>query len=312
MSSNKDNTLPHKSVMLHELLASLAPKDNEVYIDCTFGAGGHSTAILKTSNCIVYGIDRDKTVEKFTNKLKEEFPKRFHFINGKFGNLENLLKQQNIGKVDGIILDLGVSSMQLDEGPRGFSFQKKARLDMRMGSGTLNAYDVVNKSQESHLADILYNYGDEVKARQIAKAIIEKRKKKPIETTTELASIVREFYPKASKTKIDPATKTFQAIRIFVNDELEELTKVLNASINVLKKGGRLVVITFHSLEDKIVKDFMRRESGYSERKISKYKEKTETFNFTLGVKKAIAPSDEEILDNIRSRSAKLRYVIKN
>jgi len=311
---------PHQPVMLAEVLSSLSPKENGVYVDCTLGAGGYTRSILNSANCKVYGIDRDESVREYADRLIKEFGDRFTFLLGRFSEIEALLREKEVEKVDGIVMDLGVSSMQLDRGERGFSFGKEARLDMRMGDTEMDAYDVVNSMEEERLADVIYNYGDEVKSRQIAKKICEVRKEKPIETTTELAEIVRSFYPqrkgfggKGGKAKIDPATKTFQAIRIYINDELNELRKALHASKNLLKAGGRLVVVTFHSLEDKIVKQFMRDESGYENRKVDKYKkEEGNGFCFTLGAKKAIKPSDEEIKNNVRSRSARLRFVIKN
>jgi 16S rRNA (cytosine1402-N4)-methyltransferase len=317
---------PHQPVMLAEVLSSLSPKENGVYVDCTLGAGGYTRSILNSVNCKVYGIDRDENVREYVDRLVEEFGLiseggRFEFLLGRFSEIERLLKEKGVEKVDGIVMDLGVSSMQLDRSERGFSFTKEARLDMRMGDAEMDAYDVVNSMEERQLADVIFNYGDEVKARQIAKKICEVRKKKPIETTIELADIVRNFYPqgkdskgKIVKMKIDPATKTFQAIRIYINDELNELRKALYASKNLLRSDGRLVVVTFHSLEDKIVKQFMRDESGYEDRGVNKYKKEGigSDFCFTLGTKKAIKPSDEEVGNNVRSRSAKLRFAIKN
>lgn len=321
--------IPHQPVMLAEVLGSMSPKDGEVYVDCTLGAGGYSRSLLESAKCKVYGIDRDESVKEYADELIEEFGAigdvefnggaggRFEFINGRFAEIERLLGERSVEGVDGIVMDLGVSSMQFDRGERGFSFNKEAKLDMRMGDGEVSAYDVVNLMEETELADVIYNYGDEVKSRQIAKKICELRKKKPIETTIELADIVRGFYSrrKGGKMKIDPATKTFQAIRIYINDELNELRKALHASKKLLKSGGRLVVVTFHSLEDRIVKQFMRDESGYENRKVDKYKKddgEGNKFCFTLGVKKVIKPSEEEVRSNVRSRSAKLRFVIKN
>jgi len=297
---------PHKPVMLNEVLKFLEPKDNEVYVDCTFGAGGYTTKILESANCKVIGLDRDTTVKKYADKIKEEFAKRFEFINCLFGDADKFLKE----KVDGIILDLGVSSMQLDQTERGFSFNKDAALDMRMGSSELTAFDIVNSYSEKELADIIYKYGDEVKSRQIAKEVASLRKNKAIETTVELADIVRSVFPK-KKYRIDPATKTFQAIRIFINNELGELEKVLEASKILLKKNGRLIVVSFHSLEDKIVKEFLKNESGAKEGKINKYKVQKKNYCFQILTKKIVEPTDLEVKENLRSRSAKLRAAIK-
>ena len=300
--------------MLDEVLQHLAPQDNQIFLDCTFGAGGYTSAILDEKKCTVYALDRDPSVTPTAEKFKEKYGDRFHFLAGNFGDMEKLVEKSNLGeKFDGIVFDLGVSSMQLDERERGFSFSKEAPLDMRMGQSGLSAYDVVNTYPEEEIADIIYKYGDERKSRSIAKRIVELRAEKPIETTIELAEIAQRFYKKYNN-RIDPATKTFQAIRIFVNDELNELKSGLESAKKLLKPGGRLVVVTFHSLEDKIVKTFFREQSGYFDRAVSKYapapKEKEQAF--TLEVKKVVAPSDEEIKANPRARSAKLRVIIKN
>lgn len=300
---NFENHIP---VMLNEVLNYLKPKDNEIFIDCTFGAGGYTRSILETAKCKVLAIDRDPSVKKFSDKVKSEFKDRFEFYNMKYSEIEDMLNGE---MVDGIVLDIGVSSMQIDETDRGFSFQKNARLDMRMGDGGVSAYDLINGSKEKELADIIYNFGDEVKSRHIAKRIIEKRQIKPIETTFELADIVRYFY-KGQKGTIDPATKTFQAIRIAINDELNELRKILELSKKVLKVGGRLVVVTFHSLEDRIVKEFVKNNTSKGEKK-DKYSSSVKDVEFELLTKKAVAPSSEEIEQNIRSRSAKLRALVK-
>ncbi|HSQ98274.1 MAG TPA: 16S rRNA (cytosine(1402)-N(4))-methyltransferase RsmH [Rickettsiales bacterium] len=300
---NFENHIP---VMLKEVLQYLNPKSNELYADCTFGAGGYTEAILKQANCSVIGLDRDSSVQEFANKIKKDFQNRFEFYNVKFSDIENIL---NGRKLDGMVLDIGVSSMQIDNADRGFSFQKDSKLDMRMGNNSLSAYDIVNNSNEQELANIIYNYGDEVKSRHIAKKIIEKRKEKPIETTFELADIVRYFYPKREG-KIDPATKTFQAIRIAVNDELSELKKILELSKKILNKNGRLVVVSFHSLEDEIVKGFVKKETNKGIKK-DKYSKDKNTYNFNLLTKKVVVPTEEEVRKNVRARSAKLRALQK-
>ncbi|MDR2526503.1 MAG: 16S rRNA (cytosine(1402)-N(4))-methyltransferase RsmH [Rickettsiales bacterium] len=288
------SNISHNPVLLNEVLHFLEPQDDKIYLDCTFGAGGYTNAILNSAKCEVIGIDRDVTTKKFADEIKND---RFTYFNMKFSEIDKLNKS-----FDGIALDIGVSSMQVDNAERGFSFKKEAKLDMRMGQNILSAHDIVNITGESNLSDILYRYGDEVRARKIAKEIVKNR---PINTTFELVNIVKKFYP--IKNKIDPSTKTFQAIRIAVNDELNELKKVLELSKILLNPHGRLVVVSFHSLEDKIVKDFMN--SLVDKTKNDKYKVKEEKFK--LLTKKPIVPSKEEIDNNIRSRSAKLRAIEK-
>ena len=261
----------HVPVMLNEVLKFMNPMDNEVYVDCTFGAGGYTEGILEKANCNVIGLDRDPSVKQFADIIKKKFNDRFDFYNIKFSDIESIL---NGNKVDGIVLDIGVSSMQIDNPERGFSFQKNSRLDMRMGNNQISAYEIVNNTPEKELADI-----------------------------------VRFFYP-VRKTKIDPATKTFQAIRIAVNGELDELKKILELSKTILKPNGRLVVVSFHSLEDKIVKDFIKKETSKGLKK-DKYSKEENKADFELLTNKAITPTEEEIKNNVRARSAKLRAIKK-
>ena len=296
----------HIPVMLNEVLEYLNPKDDEIFVDCTFGAGGYARKILEKANCKLIGIDRDESVKIFANDVKTKFGDRFEFYNDKYSNIEKILDNR---KVDGIVLDVGVSSMQVDNCDRGFSFQKNSRLDMRMGNNSISAYEIINNTPEEELANIIYNYGDEVKSRHIAKKIVELRKIKPIETTFELADIVRSFYT-GKKGKIDPATKTFQAIRIAVNDELNELRKILEISKKVLNKNSRMVDVYFNSWEDKIVKDFVKQETNKG-KKNDKYSKNIIKADFELLTKKAITPNDREVQNNIRSRSAKLRALKK-
>jgi 16S rRNA (cytosine1402-N4)-methyltransferase len=303
----------HNPVMLKEVLQNLSPRPSETYLDCTFGAGGYSRAILKSANCQLYAIDRDSLAQKFANHLAQEFPKNFHFLPGKFSQAGELLAQKDVKELDGMVLDIGVSSMQLDDRERGFSFDSDAKLDMRMDrTSGLTAYDVVNQASEIELSYIIKEFGDEPKARAIAKKIVKIRTEKPIETCRELAQIVRSFYRGNFKT--DPATKTFQAIRIHVNQELEELKAALNSSVTLLKKGGRLVVVSFHSLEDRIVKNFLKEEAGLN-RAVSRYlPENTQADqdnNFALMCKSAITPSEQELKENPRSRSAKMRVAVR-
>ncbi len=281
---------PHIPVMLDEVITNLAPKNGETYIDCTFGAGGYSRKILATNNCKLYAIDQDPSVINYANKLTQEYSaERFVFVNQNFANLTDIAKENNLTEVDGIVFDLGISSMQVDQAERGFSFNKEARLDMRMSQTGLDAWQVVNTYSEEDLADIIYYYGEETLSRRIAKNIVQNRKLAPINTTLELAKIIQGSVKR--KGKIDPATKTFQAIRIYVNDELKVLKKTLVAAYNLLKLDGKLVIVSFQGLEDRIIKDFIQ-------------------LNANLRVK-ACKPTLSEIRSNPRSRSAKLRTIIK-
>ena len=308
-----NNYQSHKPVLLKEVLEALSPKDGEVFIDGTFGAGGYSKAILQAANVRVIGFDRDANVQKFAQGLSGEFGDKFQFIHSPFSMMENEVSE----KVDGIVLDLGVSSMQLDEENRGFSFSSQARLDMRMDSSSgISAFEVVNSFEEVELSKIIRDFGEEKKHRRIAKKIVEARQKEEITTGLELAEIVKKVYGFQAG-KIHPATKTFQAIRIFVNDELGELKQALEASKNMLKSGGRLVIVSFHSLEDSLVKAFMRQESGYNDRNFSRYEpsvleDKQKEYEFFLPKGSAIKPSEEELRENIRSRSSRLRLMVKN
>lgn len=299
----------HISVMLKEVLENLNLKDNGVYVDATFGNGGYTQAILDTKNCKVIAIDRDPSVIKRAEELKAIYGDRFDFRAGTFGDLSSLVKEE----VDGVVFDIGVSSMQLDDDYRGFSFNKEALLDMRMSMNGISAKDIINSTEESELADIIYNYGEEKKSRQIARKIALYREQKEIETTTELAEIIYSVMPKKFG-QIDPATRTFQAIRIAVNDELNQLKEGLLGASQILKEEGRIVVVDFHSLEDRIVKNFF---SDNSLKKVhqSKYGEKkdieAEDDKLFSYASKSINPSANECSFNPRARSAKLRYAIK-
>lgn len=304
----------HKPVMLGEVIQNLAIKNGETYVDGTFGAGGYSSAILSQADCKLIALDRDINVERFANKISEKFGDKFIFRNRKFSEIDKVIDEVGLSEVDGMVLDIGVSSMQFDDKNRGFSFDSDSRLDMRMDvNQALNAYDVINFESAENLADIIYNFGDEPKARQIAKIITIKRQNHPITSCNELAQIVRSLYSGYHKT--DPATKTFQAIRIFVNQELEELKLALSCAPKILKKGGRLVVVSFHSLEDRIVKNFLKEQSG-SSKTYSRYEpecsiNKNSVRNFQIITKSAISPSQLEIDSNPRARSAKLRVAIR-
>ena len=297
----------HFPVMLPEVLKFLSPKDGEVYVDATFGNGGYSEAVLNSADCKVIAIDRDPTVFPRVEELKDKYGHRFEFKQGCFGNLKQLVDCS----VDGFMFDIGVSSMQLDQAERGFSFSKSAPLDMRMSCSGTSAADFVNTLSERDLADLIYKYGEERKSRQIAAKIIAYRATKSIETTTELANIIYSVVHRTPNA-IDPATRTFQALRIAVNHEFEELENGLNAATDLLNSMGRIVVVSFHSLEDRIVKNFFREKSGHNAH-VSRYMpQNTVTPDAVLThVSKAILPSAQELELNHRSRSAKLRFAQK-
>lgn len=301
-----DIIAPHHSVLLSEVIEQLKPEANKRYLDCTFGAGGYTKAILNSCNCNVSAIDQDPNVKKYALEIKENFGKRFEFLEGNFADALNLSAG---ARYDGIVLDLGVSSMQLDEAERGFSFMRDGLLDMRMNATGYSAADFIAESSEELIADVIYKYGEEVQSRQIARKIVLEREKEPITTTIRLAEIVRSAMH-YRKSKIDPATKTFQAIRIYINKELESLERFLNNLKDMLKPGARILIVSFHSLEDTIVKTFFR---NHSAKKIarSKYAKKPENIDETkwlkIITKKPILPNSNEIRINYRSRSARLR-----
>lgn len=296
----------HIPVMLQEVLTALKPQKGEVYVDATFGNGGYTKAILETADCKVIALDRDPTVKIRVNEFKNMYGDRFEFRAGQFGDFADLVPE----KINGAVFDIGVSSMQLDEAERGFSFSKEGALDMRMSQDGVSAKDIVNSYDEEALADLIYQYGEERKSRQIAKRIAEYRQNKKIETTTELAEIIYSVIHKKFG-EIDPATRTFQALRIAVNDELGELSRGLSGAANRLQKSGRLVVVDFHSLEDRIVKNFFK-ENGGKRIRVSKYApELVQDEHLFVEVSKVIMPTAEECGKNPRARSAKLRYAIR-
>lgn len=299
--------------MLPEVLESIQPKDGGVYVDGTFGAGGYTSAILDAADCVVVAIDRDPAASARVKALQEKYGKRLIFVQGCFGDVVDLLKKAGFAQADGFVLDLGVSSFQIDEAERGFSFRFDGPLDMRMGSSDQTAADIVNEYDEQELANIIYLYGDERRSRHIAKAIVKRRTQAPFETTEDLADLVRSIVRKSPKDKIDPATRTFQALRIAVNDELGELERALAATDKILKADGRLVVVSFHSLEDRMVKEFLREKSGQQARG-SRYMPEQKPAKaplFDLPQRKALKPSEKELAENARSRSARLRWAVR-
>jgi len=296
----------HIPVLLSEVLVALSPKDGGVYVDGTFGAGGYAVAILEAADCKVIGIDRDPSAIALAADLQKKYGKRLELINARFSQMAEVVS----GKVDGVALDLGVSSMQIDNAERGFSFQKDGDLDMRMSGEGITAADVVNTFSETELAEIIYKYGEERFSRRVAAAIVARRADMPFTSTLDLAKVVSAVVPRA-KDGIHPATRTFQALRIYINDELDELQKGLVAGAALLKPSGRLAVVSFHSLEDGIVKAFMQEKAGKMPA-ASRYmpvKKEQPAQDFRLLNKKPLLPSDEEVRLNPRSRSAKLRVL---
>ncbi len=299
--------LQHKPVMCEEVLSILNPSDGCVYLDGTLGAGGHSRKILESADCSVIGIDKDPTAIELCRDLEKHYGNKFLSINGSFGNLSQHLNSIGINKIDGILLDLGTSSMQLGTPERGFSFQFDAPLDMRMTQTGERAYDIINSLSEDSLADIIFYFGEERRSRKIAKAIVNKRKIKKIKTTFDLNEIILSV-KKANNRKIHPATKTFQALRIYINNELKDLYEALISIEKVLSEKGRLVVISFHSLEDRIVKNFIKENSM----PLRKYDPKNPDKIFVYENRKVIKPSEYEVKKNRKSRSAKLRWVFRS
>ncbi len=303
----------HQPVLISEVLQTLAPKDGDVILDGTFGAGGYSRAILESANCRVIALDRDPSVRDIALQLQQHFPQRFCFVAGNFGDMMQLLAAQGIDKIDAVVLDIGVSSMQLDQAERGFSFRAEGPLDMRMSKEGLSAADMVNSYTEAQLADILYYYGEERASRRIAKKIVEVRAENPIHTTKQLVDVVHQVMGARAGEK-DSATRTFQALRIAVNDELGQLERALESAEHLLKPNGRLVVVTFHSLEDRLVKKFLQSRSGellgVSRHVPNHGSGRTPTF-FAKSVVRH-KPSEEEVAQNPRARSAMLRAAVRN
>lgn len=307
------NARAHHPVMLGEVLAAIAPQDGDVIVDGTFGAGGYSAAFLEAAQCAVYGIDRDEGALVRGKTLGGRYTGRLKVLRGKFADMVRLLEAEGVSAANGVALDLGVSSMQLDDPERGFSFQNDGPLDMRMGGAinpdTQSAASVIASIDETGLADMIWRYGEERKSRSIAKAIVAARREVPITRTRQLADIVSRAVKRKGRDKIHPATRTFQALRIFVNDELGQLEKGLQAAERLLAPQGRLAVVSFHSLEDRIVKRFLRQRSG-SVPRTSRYlpsPPNSRTATFSLQFRGAQKPSNDETAENARARSARLR-----
>lgn len=303
------NAPAHKPVMVREVIEALSPRAGALYIDATFGRGGYSQAILDAADCRVLGIDRDPRAAASAEVLAQRHPGRLTFVVGRFGEMVDLLKARGVTRADGVAFDLGVSSPQLDEAARGFSFRQDGPLDMRMGEDGPTAAEIVNTLPEAALADILYQLGEERRSRAVARAIVAARKEKPIARTLELAEIVRRAVGR-SESGIDGATRSFQALRIYANDELGELDRGLSAAEVLLNPGGRLAVVSFHSLEDRVVKSFLRSRSG-AEPRASRHMpiavRNTPQQSFRLLFRGALTPSADEVSSNPRARSARLR-----
>ena len=276
--------------MVDEIISYLAPEKLKTYVDCTFGQGGYSKKILEKTNCNIIAIDRDKDAIEHAKLLKKKYPKNFIFCVDNFSRLDQVLKKNDIKKIDGLIFDLGISNTQLNNPTRGFSFSNNGPLDMRMDIENLDltAQKIINEFDQHNLSDIFYYYGEEKNSRQIARKIIEFRKKKEISTTFELVELIKKVN---SYKKKHPATRVFQALRIFINDELNELDISLKKSLLFLKKNGKIITVAFHSLEDKVIKNFFSRNKGL----------------LKILTKKPVTPNEKEVKINPRSRSARMR-----
>jgi 16S rRNA (cytosine1402-N4)-methyltransferase len=335
-ASRRTNVLStrHIPVLLSEVVESLAPQDNHLIIDGTFGAGGYSRAILESANCRVLAFDRDITAVRAAAEICSEFPNRLRVINQPFSRMQEFARIEETadGKpliegpfVDGVVLDIGVSSMQLDQAERGFSFMQDGPLDMRMSAAIdpltgeaaetgESAADFINTADEETIANVIYTYGDERRSRAIARAIVKARIEKPFTRTLELADLVLRVFHGRKEDGRHPATRTFQALRIYINDELGELAKALSAAESILKPGGRLVVVTFHSLEDRIVKKFFSGRSGKESkgsRHLPERSIKSDAPSFQIFNARPLTPSKGELDVNPRSRSARLRCALR-
>ena len=282
--------LEHHPVMVDEILSYLAPEKFKTYVDCTFGQGGYCRKILEKTKCNIIAIDRDIDAKKYAQLIKKEYPKNFIFCINNFSNLDYVLKKNKIKKIDGLIFDLGISNTQLNNPTRGFSFSKNGPLDMRMDVKNLDltAQKIINEFDQHNLSDIFYYYGEERNSKKIARKIIEFRKKKKISTTFELVELIKKVNNYKKK---HPATRVFQALRIYINDELNELDITLKKSLLFLKKNGKIITVAFHSLEDKVIKNFFLRNKEF----------------LKILTKKPITPNEKEIKFNPRSRSARMR-----
>jgi 16S rRNA (cytosine1402-N4)-methyltransferase len=296
----------HIPVLGRQAIGMLQPRAGGIYVDATFGAGGYSRALLETAGTRVIAIDRDRSAVTAGFDLVDRSDGRLTLVEDRFSNLAEICAAQGVDAVDGVVMDVGVSSMQLDEAERGFSFRLGGPLDMRMGQAGPTAADVIAKASEADLANIIYIFGEERHSRSLARAIVATRKQAPIMTTRALADIIAKVV-RSKPGEIHPATRTFQGLRIFVNEELDELHLVLSAAERVLKPGGRLVVVSFHSLEDRIVKNFLveRAKAAGGSRHLPVVAQAAPSFQILT--RRPVTPDDDEVAANPRARSAKLR-----
>ncbi len=302
--------LTHLPVLVDEVVDQIRPEKNKFYFDGTFGQGGYSKKILEKAQCNVLSIDRDPDSLNYAFNLKKKYPNNFDFEIEQFSNIETILIKKKVKYLDGILLDLGISNTQLNNPDRGFSFSNDGPLDMRMNkdSDGITAEKVINEFSERKLSEIFYFLGEEKNSRKISRSIIEFRKKKRIYSTKMLSKIIEKIN---FQKKIHPATRVFQALRIFVNDELQELENFLKKCLVLLNKKSRIAIVSFHSLEDRIVKRFFKDNSIMAFNNYKHLPEKKSSALLKVITKKAITPSDKEIKNNPRSRSAKLRVAEK-
>jgi 16S rRNA (cytosine1402-N4)-methyltransferase len=312
-STHEATSTRHVPVMLDAVLRHLAVRDGGIYVDGTFGAGGYTRAILRAAQCRVFGIDRDPDAIRAGASLVAESGGRLKLLHGHFGDLAGLLDEEGIEEVDGAVLDIGVSSMQIDDAARGFSFLRDGPLDMRMSQDGPSAADAVNTLAPAELGNIIAVLGEEKKARAIARAIASERAKGPIETTSALVKVIERVTGPQRGLRVHPATRTFQALRIHVNGELEELAEALTGAEAKLRNEGRLVVVTFHSLEDRIVKRFFTERAGLLPQgsRHAPQLEAQRAPSFALPFKGHLDPGEAECGTNPRARSAKLRAGIR-
>ncbi len=303
------NQIKHIPVLLSEFINILKPFDGGTYLDATFGQGGYTKKILENYKCKVIGIDRDKDSLPFAKIVKEKYKDNFFFFNKRFSQIQDI--SHNIkSKFDGIFFDLGLSNTQINKSERGFSFNLDGPLDMRMGcqkNNSITAEKIINEFSQEKLNEIFFKLGEEKKARIISKEIVKVRQKLFINSTRQLSHIVKKV--KKNNEKINPATKVFQSLRIFINDELDELSESLNATLNNLNQYGKIIVVSFHSLEDRIVKNFFKEKSGvfYNNYKHLPPRKRNNNFQLKIITRKPLIPSNEEVKKNNQSRSAKLR-----
>jgi 16S rRNA (cytosine1402-N4)-methyltransferase len=303
--------MSHIPVLLPEMLRMLAPRDGGVYLDGTFGGGGYTGAILESCRCTLWAIDRDPDAVARGAALAARHPGRLHLLRGDFADMLALLGAHGVTQLDGVVLDLGLSSFQIDDPARGFSFREDGPLDMRMARSGATAADLIAGLEEDELAAILYEFGEERRSRRIARAIVRARAQAAITTTGQLAGIIRAVVPR-DKSGIDPATRSFQALRIRVNDELGQIERALAQAADLLGPGGRLVVVAFHSLEDRLVKHFMTQAAGRQpapSRHDPRGLLAEAPAGFALLTKAAVRPTEAEIAANPRARSARLRAI---